>query len=333
MISAQSDKGKLTVKKLISILKKEYKVPVKVLAGKEGLENEITTFEINRPGITLAGYFKDFAYNRIQVIGRGENSYITSLPPHKRKEILDKFFSFPMPCCFFTYGNKPPKYMILLAEKVKVPLLITTIPTGETVETLTEVLENVLAPTITLHGVLVEVYGLGVLILGKSGVGKSECALELVTRGHRLVADDVIVVKRTAPGVLMGTGEEIVKYCLEIRGLGIINIKDLYGIGAVRDKKRIELVVRLEEWNPRKQYERLGLTSKSESILGVELPLLEIPVRPGRNIPIIIEAAARNERLIRSGYITPQIIDKKFQKKVEQERKEREKNESKRNNH
>lgn len=302
--------AELTVEKLIKDKGKELRL--KLIAGRKGLKRKIVVTEINRPGLTLTGYLKHFRYERVQVLGRGEHAYLTSLPKEKRNEILEKFFSYKSPCIIVTCNVSPVKESVKISEKFAVPLLATPLDTPHLVAELIAYLEDELAPTTSLHGTLVDVYGLGVLILGESAIGKSETALELVKRGHMLVTDDVVQIRQKPGGILIGSGKNIVSQHMEIRGLGIIDIRALFGMGAVFDRTRIELVIRLEEWDEAKEYERLGLEEKYTEILGVKLPELIIPVRPGRNIAVLIEVAAMNQRLKAKGYHSAKELDRKL---------------------
>jgi HPr kinase/phosphorylase len=286
---------------------------IRLISGEQGLGKEITGSEMNRPGLTLAGFFDFFAYDRIQIFGLGETAYLNQLTPEKKKEIYEKFFSYSVLCCVFAHDEMPDEMLIALSNERSIPVLVTHHKTTKFISLLTHIIEEIFSPAVTLHGTLVEVYGIGVLIIGKSGVGKSECALELVERNHRLVADDIVEVRKIDESLLMGSGSEIIRHHLEIRGLGIINVKDLYGIGAVRNRKRIELVVLLEEWDSSKYYDRLGIDEKRYSILELEVPFITVPVRPGRNIPIIIETAALNQRLKKMGVYSAQELDTRIQ--------------------
>ncbi|MBN1411446.1 MAG: HPr kinase/phosphorylase [Spirochaetales bacterium] len=294
---------KFTVLDLLQLdLKEHDALNLKCIAGRPGLIREITVPEIDRPGLALCGFFENFAYKRIQVFGRGENSYLAKLEKDGNMETVVKIFQYEVPCCIFTYGYKPSKTILDLAEKLKCPVLQTDLASSEFSARIIRVLSDVFAPHQTVHGVLVEVFGVGILIRGDSGVGKSEIALELIERGHRLVADDAINIRCVSGNILFGKGASVViSHHMEIRGLGIINITHLFGVGAIRDEKRIQLVVQLEEWDANKIYDRIG-SEETTDILDVKVPFLVIPVKPGRNIPIIIETAAMNERLKRMGY-------------------------------
>ncbi len=287
-----------------------------IISGKEGLNNEIVAHDINRPGLALAGYLEFFGSKRIQVLGKGEISYLEYLNREEREKILEKMFEYEISCFIVTWGQKTPKELIELTKRYKVPLLRTSLPTGMLTALLTFYLERIFAPEISIHADLVEVHGIGVIILGESGIGKSECALELVERGHRLIADDVIKIRRVGPGVLIGFPSEIVGYHMEIRGLGIIDIKEIFGVGSVSPQAKIELAVNLETWNPKNEYDRLGIDEKIKDILGVHIPQIVIPLQPGRNIAVIVEVAAMNQRLKRMGKFSAKEFDQKLRNRL-----------------
>jgi HPr kinase/phosphorylase len=294
----------LTVLDLLDLdLKEQNALKLRCIGGRKGLAREITTPDLNRPGLALSGFFDSFAWNRLQIFGRGENAYLKTLADQGRVETLQKLFSYPMPCCIFTHNLSPTKDFFDAAEAADCPMLQTDLASSEFSSRVLRVLSDIFAPQTTIHGVLVEVYGIGILITGDSGVGKSETALELVERGHRLVADDVVDIRCVRGSVLIGQGaNKVIGHHMEIRGLGIINVTHLFGVGAIRDKKQIQLVCGLEEWDSNKVYDRIGTDEMTTEILGVRIPKLEIPVKPGRNIPIIVETAAMNERLKMMGY-------------------------------
>lgn len=294
---------KFTVLDLLQLdLKEHDALNLKCMAGRTGLVREITLPEINRPGLALCGFFENFAFPRIQVFGRGENAYLKKLENEGKTDTIERILSYDIPCCIFTTNINPTQAFFRIAEKAKCPILQTDLPTSEFSTRVMRVLTNIFAPNQTVHGVFVEVFGVGILIKGESGVGKSEIALELIERGHRLVADDAINIRCVSGNYLIGKGASVViSHHMEIRGLGIINITHLFGVGAIRDEKKLELVVQLEEWDSKKVYDRIG-SEESVDILGIKVPFVIIPVKPGRNIPIIIETAAMNERLKRMGY-------------------------------
>jgi HPr kinase/phosphorylase len=299
-------------------LKEHNSLNLHCIGGRKGLAREISIPDINRPGLALSGFYDSFASERIQLFGRGEAAYLRKLEAEGKNETIRRMFSFPIPCCIFTHGLTPNPAFFEAAEQAQCPILQTDLSTTEFHGRLLRILLDIFAPERSIHGVLVEVYGLGILILGDSGVGKSETALELIKLGHRLVADDVVEIRCVSGNILIGTGaNRIIGHHMEIRGLGIINITHLFGVGAIRDRKQIQLVVELETWDAKKAYDRLGIEEKYMEILGVSIPKLEIPVKPGRNIPIIIETAAMNERLKKMGYNSAKEFNKNILKWIE----------------
>ncbi|MBU0701913.1 HPr(Ser) kinase/phosphatase [bacterium] len=286
-----------------------------VIAGHEGLQKEIVTTDINRPGLALAGYFTFFGARRIQVLGKGETSYIDGLDPWARREILKKIFEFDIPCFIITWGMQLPTDLLDMANEYHVPILRTQLSTGIFTTLLSLYLERIFAPEESIAGGLVDIYGVGVLIMGETGVGKSECALDLIERGHRLIADDVVKVKRLGNS-LIGSAPEMIKYHMEVRGLGVINIREMFGIAAVCHHKEIELIIRLETWGKTKKIERLGIESLTEERLDVTLPMVIIPVKPGRNISVIVEVAAMNQRLKKLGHHSALELDQRVAEEI-----------------
>ena len=295
---------RFTVLDLLDIdLKEHNSLNLKCIGGRKGLSREINIPDINRPGLALSGFFDSFAFERIQIFGRGEVAYLRKLEKDNTPDNIQQMFTHHIPCCIFTHGLFPVGDFAEIAEKAQCPVLQTDLDTTKFSTRIIRILAEIFAPRQNIHGVLVEVYGLGILILGDSGVGKSETALELIHRRHRLVADDVVNIHCVNGNVLMGTGaNKIISHHMEIRGMGITSVTHLFGVGAIRDRKEIQLVVKLEEWDSRKNYDRIGIEEQYMELLGVKIPVLEIPVKPGRNIPIIIETAAMNERLKTMGY-------------------------------
>ncbi len=295
---------KFTVLDLLELdLKYHDDINLKCIAGRRGLTRELLVPNINRPGLALSGFFDSFAYERVQLFGRGEVAYLEKLHSEQKTDTIEKIFTYAIPCCIFTHSLQPTKEFIDAAETAGCPILQTNLESTDCSSRLLRIFSNIFAPRKTVHGVLVEVYGIGILLGGHSGVGKSETALELVERGHRLVADDIIELRCVNGNTILGQGANaLISHHMEIRGLGIINISQLYGVGAIREQKEVQLVVELEEWDSNKIYDRLGTDQKTVDLLGVNVPSIEIPVKPGRNLPIIIEAAAMNERLKKMGY-------------------------------
>lgn len=287
-----------------------------VYEGKS-LSIDIETSDINRPGLQFAGFFDYFAQDRIQVIGKVEMTYLECMESDIRSERLDRFFSSGIPCLIISRNLEVPQYIIRSAEKFGVPILRSKKVTTSMIHKMIAYLDSALAPKITRHGVLVDVYGVGILLMGESGIGKSETALELIKRGHRLVADDAVEIKKVTESRLIGDSPELIRHFMEIRGIGIIDIKAMYGVGAVINTKAIDMVIYLEFWDSNKEYDRLGLGSEYTEILGVKLPKVVLPVRPGRNLAIIVEVAVRNWRLRNMGYNAAQELDDRLNSLLE----------------
>ncbi|HET7292403.1 MAG TPA: HPr(Ser) kinase/phosphatase [Vicinamibacteria bacterium] len=274
---------------------------LRLLAGRKGLRREVLLARVQRPGLALAGHTGYVHYGRVQIIGGSEMGYLRKLKPPLRAQAVARLLRRRLTCLVVTKAMRPPVELVRASEARGIPLLATRLESTAFLKQLTRFLEPRLAASVQRHAVLVDVFGLGVLIAGQSGIGKSECALELVDRGHRLVADDVVVIKRLGNN-LVGDAPELTRDHMELRGLGILDVRGLYGVSAMRHSKRIELVVNLERWAPGRQYDRLGLSAETETILGVEVPLVRMPVAPGRNIALLIEVASRSQLLKARGY-------------------------------
>lgn len=286
--------------------------------GRRGLVRGITIPDLNRPGLALSGFYESFAFQRVQVFGRGEVAYIKKLVAENNTETIKQLFTYPIPCCVFTHSLEIPEAFAEIAEEAGCPVLKTDLESTEFSSRLLRIFSNIFAQKQTIHGVLVEVFGVGIILIGDSGVGKSETALELIERGHRLVADDIVEMRCVNGNTVLGQGaNKIISHHMEIRGLGIINIEQLYGVGAIREQKEVQLVVKLEEWDTNKVYDRLGTKQNTMELLGVKVPALEIPVKPGRNVPIIVETAAMNERLKSMGYNSARDFNQNVLKWIE----------------
>ena len=273
-------------------------------------DKRVSVPEVNRPGLALGGYLEHFRAERIQIIGRGEHDYCSQADPKRLAANLSRMLSFPeVPCLVVTRGQRPAPALAAACRKAGVPLLISDLDTATFVGELSAFLEDRLAPSTSVHGVLVDIYGLGVLIQGDSGIGKSECALELLKRGHILVSDDVVEVRHKRGNVLTGSAPEPLRHYMEVRGLGIIDVKLLFGIGSILNQSRIEMVVYLDTWEKAADVDRIGLENKTVKILDVELPMLKIPVSPGRNLAVLIEVAALNQRLRSQGYFAARTLN------------------------
>ena len=292
----------ITVLDLLQLdLKEHDALELTCVGGRRGLTAPLHGPELNRPGLALGGFFDNFAYQRIQVFGRGESAYLRKLAAEGATESLREMISYDLPCSVFTHGIDPTEDFLNLSEAAGRAVLQTPLTTAEFTVRVVRQLALMFAPSVQVHGVMLEVFGMGVLIQGPSGVGKSEAALALVERGHRLVADDVVEL-RLVGNVLHGSGTHVASHHMEIRGLGIINISYLFGVGAILDSKNVQLVVRLEDWDAAADYDRVGLDEHRIEFLGVSIREVLIPVRPGRPIWILIETAAMNERLKHMGY-------------------------------
>ncbi|MBQ7096470.1 MAG: HPr(Ser) kinase/phosphatase [Clostridia bacterium] len=279
----------------------------------------IETTDINRPGLQIAGFFDYFDPRRIQVMGMVENTYLKSLSDEERLMRMDDFFRRKIPVIVYTRGMEIEQDIIDIAKKYKVNILRTSLGTSSFMSALIAFLNIELAPRITRHGVLVEVYGEGILILGESGIGKSEAAVELMKRGHRLVADDAVEIRRVSSKTLVGSSPEIIRHFIEMRGIGIIDVKKIFGMGAVKDTEKIDLVIQLEAWQKGKQYDRLGLVDNFTEILGIQVPSLTIPIRPGRNLAVIFEIAAMNNRQRRMGYNAAEELNNRLMEQMGEE--------------
>jgi len=310
-----------TVLDLVDLdLKEQNALSLKCVAGRAGLGRQITVPDLNRPGLALAGFYESFAWSRLQIFGRGECAYLEKLEAENSLQSIKTLFSYKIPCCIFTNSLQPSENFLAEAEAAGCAILTTSLNSSEFSSRVIRVISDIFAPKISVHGVLVEVFGIGILLTGDSGVGKSETALELIERGHRLVADDVVEIRCVNGSILMGQGaNKVIGHHMEIRGLGIINITHLFGVGAIRDKKQIQLVCQLEDWNPEKVYDRIGMDELTTEILEVKVPKLEIPVKPGRNIPIIVETAAMNERLKKMGYHSAKEFNQNIMRWLESE--------------
>jgi HPr kinase/phosphorylase len=268
-----------------------------LVAGETGLSRQITIHRIQKPGLALAGFVRQVHPERVQILGATEIAYLETLSPEQARQSVHSFFSLNPACVIVTKDLEPTQLLSETADRLGVPLMRTSLVSSVAIDQIQKYLELQLAPTASIHAVLMDVLGIGVLLLGKSGIGKSEAALDLIMRGHRLVADDLVEVRRTSGNLLVGWASELIKHHMEVRGLGIINIKDMFGVAAVRDEKRIELVLELIRWDQSESHDRLGLDEMVYPILEVQVPLLRIPVSPGRNVSSLIEVAARNRLL------------------------------------
>ena len=267
---------------------------LETLTGDVGLDRLIPTPEASSPGLVLAGYTQRFAAHRIHILGETEITYLASLAPAERRKSLETFFGFDLPCVVISKGQEPPAELLELARAKGVPVIRTKLKTAEFYRRLKPFLDDAFAPTTTMHASLADVFGVGLLFLGRSGIGKSECVLDLVERGHRLVADDLVHITRSGNDVLIGRGHELARHYMEIRGVGLIDIRELFGVRAVRQQKRIEVVVQLDDWDASREYDRTGLDGQTMQVLDVTLPLVTVPLNPGKNLTVICEVVAMN---------------------------------------
>lgn len=305
--------GQVTVKQVMDMF------GLKLISGQEGIGRRIAISDISRPGLEMAGYFTHYPANRIQLLGKTELSFFAMLKPEERLDRMMKLCTDDTPAIIVSHDVDVPEELVIASSEKHVPVLGTKMTTTRFSSLLTNFLESQLAPTTAVHGVLVDIYGIGVLLTGKSGVGKSETALELVKKGHRLVADDCVEIRQEGENTLVGHPPKLIEHLLEIRGLGIIDIMTLFGASAVRNFKRISLVIDLELWDPDKTYDRLGLEEETMKIIDTDLTKLTIPVRPGRNLSVIIEVAAMNYRLKRMGVNAAEEFSKRLDDVIAQD--------------
>ncbi|MEA2034144.1 MAG: HPr(Ser) kinase/phosphatase [Euryarchaeota archaeon] len=304
----------ITVKEFYDHLRERLRL--QLVAGNKGLKRKILISEVNRPGLALSGYLKYFANRRGQVLGKVEISYLRELSPAERRSRIQQLFRRKVPFCIIARRYVPPPELMDEANRSGIPIFRSPLVTIKLINRCTIALEEMFAPRTTIIANLVEVYGVGVLIMGKSGVGKSECTLSLVERGHRLVNDDIIHVRLVEGEHLLGEGSELTRFHMEIRGLGIVDVRTLFGAGCVRQRKRIDMAVTLENWEPEKEYERLGLDEQKFSVLGVSFPHIIVPVRPGRDLALMIEVAALNFRTKLMGINPVEELDRRIKSRL-----------------
>jgi len=298
----------VTVRGLLGSRSDALGLSVELLAGAAGLDRLITNPHPQKTGLALAGFQEYLRPGRVLIFGESEIRFLENLESAARANTLRQALALDFPCILITGGFPPPPEMTTEAERAGVPVLKTPVVTPTAIAKLTSILEDSLAERTVLHAVLMDILGLGVLIAGESGIGKSECALDLIVRGHRLVADDTVEIRRRSETILIGTCPELTRHHMELRGIGLINVKDLFGIASTRSSKRVELVVHLERWDTSREYERLGLDDAFYEILGLRVPLIRMPVAPGRNIAILVEVAARNQLLRSRGHHAAKIL-------------------------
>lgn len=293
------------------------RLKLEILNNDSGFDKVIKEPELHRPGLALSGFVDVFTYKRIQIIGNTELGYLATLSPMKMESSLKKIFEFDIPCIVVTDSNNPPQIFIDIANEKKISVFRTVLSTTHVIQLLSSYLDKKFAPYTSIHGSMVDVYGIGVLITGRSGIGKSEIALDLVERGHRLVADDLVHITRQAEGILIAMGSELLKHHMEIRGIGIIDIRSMFGIRGIRLRKMVEVEVHLEDWEEGKDYERLGLQEKTVDYLGVTIPLVNLPIFPGKNVTVIIEVIALNQVLKTYGLHTAQEFNERLIQRIQ----------------
>lgn len=296
----------------------EHHLELTLMAGRNGLKKKITHSQVQKMGLALTGFTQFVNPERLQIIGNTEMAYFKTLTPEMQEKVVRQICSLPLSCLVITRGLEVPELLLRESDEKGIPVFRTNLRSFDFIEKVTKFLEEKLASTSSLHGVLMDIFGVGVLILGKSGIGKSECALDLILRGHQLVADDMVHIQKRPPSSVFGSGFEVIQHHMEIRGLGIINIRSLFGVEAIRERKKIELIVELMEWDAHREYDRLGFEEEKFSILGIELPMLRIPVTPARNLTTIIEVAVRNHLLKVMGYDSALEFEKKLLRKMEE---------------
>lgn len=299
------------------------KFRLKLISNDSGYNRKIYEQNLHRPGLAIAGFVDLFSYSRVQIFGNTEIQYLKHLPSEKQIEVLEKIFQFDIPCIILTNDNKPIDGMLDLANKYKIPVFSSPYTTTKLTYYVTDFLDDQFSERISVHGSFVDVYGVGILFVGKSGIGKSEVALDLIERGHRLVADDLIILTKKGEGILMGSGTELVKHFMEIRGLGLIDIERMFGIRAIRYQKRLEIIVELEVWDKKVEYTRTGLDEKTISISGVEIPYVKLPILPGKNITVISEVIALNYLSKHYGYDAAEILNERLLNNMNKKKNER----------
>lgn len=301
-------KESITVAYMVDKVRTRVGIEMRLLNEVDLEKREVTAVHLHRPGIALAGYTELFTHQRVQILGNTECRFLMHMSDDEARKSFERLLSFSLPCIVLTDNNTLPDDLLRMAETREVPVFQTPVPTTEFMYELRDFLDDQFALQVTLHGSLVDVYGIGLLLSGPSGIGKSEVALDLVERGHRLVADDVIIASRKAEGVLMGSGTDLAQHFMEIRGLGIVDVRAMFGVRAIRFQKRVEIVVEMHNWNENEEYTRIGMTDEVESILDVKLPLVKLPIIPGKNVTVICEVIAMNHLLRHYGYDAAEVF-------------------------
>ncbi len=309
-----SRKEYITVEFLYNNIKDKFRI--KLCSNKSGFDKKIHDQNLHRPGLALAGFLDLFTYSRVQVFGNTEMRYLAQLTDEEKLKTLERLFHFNIPCIILTDNNKPFPLLVDLANKHHIPLFASEFATTKIVYLVGDFLDDQFAPRISIHGSFVDVYGVGILFVGKSGIGKSEVALDLIERGHRLVADDIIILTKKGEGILIGSGTNLVKHFMEIRGLGLIDVERMFGIRAIRYQKRLEIIVELEVWDDKAEYTRTGLDGNYVTISDVEIPYVKLPILPGKNITVISEVISLNYLLKHYGYDAASYFQQRLNKKL-----------------
>ncbi len=308
----------ITVASLVEQLRERLKIELEDVNEVEIENRKVTEQDLHRPGLALAGYIDLFTFQRVQILGNTENQYIAHLDEGDRKKAFDNLVQFPVPCIFLTESNTLAPELVEMAANTGVPVFRTPTPTTRFMSLLGEFLNDHFALQQPVHGSLVDVYGVGLLIVGKAGIGKSEVALDLVERGHRLVADDVVIVTKQGENLLIGAGTDLVQHFMEVRGLGLVDVRAMFGIRAIRFQKRIEVVVNMQLWDPEEDYTRISVVDDTHPILGVDLPMVKVPITPGKNITVICEVIAMNHILRHYGYDPAEIFSQRLADQIQE---------------
>jgi HPr kinase/phosphorylase len=306
----------ITVDFMVEKLRSLVNVKVKALNKVDATSRKVSETHLHRPGLVLAGYIDLFTDQRVQVLGNTENRYLAHMSSQERRQAFKTLIDFPIPCIFLTESNKLDKSLVTMATEAGVPVYQTPLPSTDFMAVLRDFLNDQFALQQAVHGSLVAVCGIGMLIVGRSGIGKSEVALDLVERGHRLVADDVVIITKKEEQVLIGSGTDLVQHFMEIRGLGLVDVKSMFGVRAIRYQKRVEVVVSLEHWDIDEEYTRLGMVDETHTILGVELPKVKLPITPGKNVTVLCEVIAMNHLLRHYGYDPAEVFAKRLSERI-----------------
>lgn len=302
---------------MVEQMRTSVNVELNAVNDADGKDREVTESNLHRPGLVLAGYTELFTYHRVQVLGNTENQFLRHVEPEMRVKAFETLVSFPVPCIILTENNTLDDDLVELATQQGVPIYRTPLPSTHFMAVLRDFLSDQFALQQTIHGSLVDVYGIGLLLVGKSGIGKSEVALDLVERGHRLVADDVVIVTRKEENLLMGSGTDLVQHFMEVRGLGLVDIRAMFGIRAIRFQKRVEVVVNMQLWDQDEEYTRLGMVDDTYTVLDIDLPMVKVPVTPGKNITVICEVIGMNHLLRHYGYDPAEVFAKRLAERIQ----------------